>query len=191
MSFENKLALLKMKVRKTAQDMPGGNLAPGGAVNMDAGMGMPPSTQTGQDSMANASMVDPASEPPIDETMGEDVPEEGMDEEGKLEKATKWIVKYHNGNYWIGRVFPEKFIEDASKFMSQRTGVPKEQVREYLEKLKDEGETQTGEEMPEPEADAMPEGEAVPGAEAAGAGAGTPPQPQAQEQVDQFMGGAM
>lgn len=68
-------------------------------------------------------------------------PEEApADEEGKkeeLDSPTPWIVKFHNDNFWIGKVFPAEYIEEAVKFFSQRKSVPKEQVREYLEKLKE------------------------------------------------------
>jgi len=103
----------------------------------------------------------PAAVPPMGPEMPAGDVEPGMveepevepeEEKKELEEVTSWLVKWDDKNeaWWIGKVFPEKFKDEAVKFFSQRKSVPKENVDEYLEELK-EGKR---EEMPEELAEA-------------------------------------
>ena len=103
---------------------------------------------------------------PGDMGMGEATPLDApAEEEGgkEIDKPTSWIVKFHKDNFWIGKVFPGSYMEEAVSFFSQRKSVPKEQVREYFEELKS-GDI---EEMPQELADA-PETELEGGGEMGG-----------------------
>jgi len=156
----------------------GGPMMPsseGGAGSPDGAMGA-----TLPDAGADTPIPDMSVEPPADE----EKPEEKKSE---IEKPTSWIVKFHEGNFWIGRVFPEDYIDQAVSFFSQRKSVPKEQVRDYFEKMR-EGKKETPKEIseaPETELDA-----AVPPAGAEG----TPEMPIGQDVAgggkmeDEFLG---
>ena len=121
----------------------------------------PPAVGAGTDNAPDAPMDEMASE---DE--GLEAPEK---KDSNLDNPTPWIVKFHEGNFWVGRVFPEEYIDQAVRFFSERKSIPKEQVREYFEKLK-EGKK---EEMPEEMQNApdIDEGAVAP----AEGGAPTPP----------------
>ena len=120
-------------------------------------------------------------DPSVDFTDAE--PKEETEEKSALEKPTSWIVKFSDGNFWIGRVFPEKYMSEAITFLSERKSIPKEHVREYFEKLK-EGKKETPEEISEAQDIDVP----AEGAEgAAGAEMGMPEQaaPQGPSQSEQ------
>jgi len=153
---------------KTAQGAPQNLTAPMAAGDLGGGM---PNTGAGPVEGAMGTTMPGGEGGAMPEEAIAPLEEEAPAEEGgkELDSPTPWIVKFHNDNFWIGKVFPSEYIEEAVKFFSQRKSVPKEQVREYLEKLK-EGKK---EEMPQ-EMQQAPELE-----EGAAAGAAPAPAPEA------------
>ena len=175
---------------KMAQEMTGAGTAPGAAVS-PSGSGMPPSSALGMPP-SGVEAGEPADMPEEDLNKLPDA-EEGEGDKKELDKPTPWIVKYDqkNKNFWIGKVFPDEYIDQAIQFFAQRKSVPKEQVREYLEKLMEGGDAAMPKEMAEApetgEEGGMPGGEDLNammggGAPAAPAGGmtapgGMPPKP--------------
>ena len=139
-----------------------------------AGAAMGGAAMAGGPTMPPAGAMEEAPDAGMEEGAPEEEPMEEGGEDEELGKPTPWIVKYDekNKNFWIGKVFPDEYIDQAVKFFAQYKSVPKEHVREYFEKLM-EGKQ---EKMP-PEMEQAPEttGEEAPppaplegGAEAAG-----------------------